>query len=422
MVYDLHAQKLAVKTIGTVESNLKYDSINYNDPITVGVMQWYGTRAAGLLTRIRDTNPSTWVGVAATLVTDLAAQPSNDGPFWTTRYLTRTEGESLASVLLTNQGLQNDQAFDDLIPYKAAAERAGIDPDTNTQTLLFFFTMYHQSPRRALEVIAAAGPGADLERVHAVSLNNSVLKNYRTRYNQAKALIIANDITGIDDPGSPSPPPETGGDFDGGDSRVYGDIKYLEITGDTIFVHTKTGILQALPNGSGRYVLSLDKNTGAPVPPPPDNPDPTVPPSADTQAKRLALVEFLTTKLDRYAYSQGPRRLNPESGMYTDCSGLVYYAYQQVLGKVIGTYTGSQYTQGRLIQKGSGSHNLALLEPGDLIFYNWSGGRPTVDHVEMYVGNGKIVGHGGPDDGPDISDAQAMATRAVNWYIRRHVE
>lgn len=47
MTYDLEAQKLAVKAIGTVESNLKYDSINYNDPITVGVIQWYSTRFKG---------------------------------------------------------------------------------------------------------------------------------------------------------------------------------------------------------------------------------------------------------------------------------------------------------------------------------------------------------------------------------------
>lgn len=54
-MWDADAKKLAIKAIATVESNLRYDAINYNDPITVGISQWYGTRAAHLLMQIRTT-------------------------------------------------------------------------------------------------------------------------------------------------------------------------------------------------------------------------------------------------------------------------------------------------------------------------------------------------------------------------------
>lgn len=42
----------AMYVIGEVESNWNWTAVNYNDPITIGMMQWYGTRAAALLTSL----------------------------------------------------------------------------------------------------------------------------------------------------------------------------------------------------------------------------------------------------------------------------------------------------------------------------------------------------------------------------------
>ena len=53
MAWDATAKKVAVKAIGQVESSMNYAAINYNDPITVGLAQWYGTRAAAILNRMR---------------------------------------------------------------------------------------------------------------------------------------------------------------------------------------------------------------------------------------------------------------------------------------------------------------------------------------------------------------------------------
>ena len=48
MAWNTESKRLAFKAIGTVESGLRYNAVNYNDPITVGVMQWYGTRATDI--------------------------------------------------------------------------------------------------------------------------------------------------------------------------------------------------------------------------------------------------------------------------------------------------------------------------------------------------------------------------------------
>lgn len=61
-----------------------------------------------------------------------------------------------------------------------------------------------------------------------------------------------------------------------------------------------------------------------------------------------------------------------------DCSGLVYWAYQQA-GKVLPRTSRAQSTVGVPVAKSD-------LRPGDLVFYY----RP-VSHVGIYIGNGKIV-------------------------------
>ena len=43
----------ALCVIGTVESNCTWTAVNTSDPITLGIVQWYGTRTYGLLNRGR---------------------------------------------------------------------------------------------------------------------------------------------------------------------------------------------------------------------------------------------------------------------------------------------------------------------------------------------------------------------------------
>lgn len=62
-----------------------------------------------------------------------------------------------------------------------------------------------------------------------------------------------------------------------------------------------------------------------------------------------------------------------------DCSGLVQYSYAQVGIKLPRT-TSEQIKSGKRI-------SLSNAEPGDLLFYDMSGGL----HVALYVGDGRAV-------------------------------
>ena len=168
MAWDAEAKKLAVKVIGTVESNLKYDAVYYVDPITVGIMQWYGTRAANLLVQIKAT--PAWVGVASTLDSDLASHDKNDASFWTNRYLTRAEGGSLKNALTSAQGvsIQNAQTLTDFEDYRRVALKADIDVEGHTDVFIFWACMYHQSPKYSKQVLNKAGDNPSLDRLYTM--------------------------------------------------------------------------------------------------------------------------------------------------------------------------------------------------------------------------------------------------------------
>lgn len=424
-MYGDEAKKLAIKAIGTVESNLNYVSINYSDPITVGFMQWFGTRAASLLNRMKSENPSSWVGVQASINDDLDSHPASNA-WWEDRFLTRAEGESLLQVLNLNKEIQNSQAVADFEGYKNSAVTLGIDPDGNTDMMILFFSALHQSPARARRLIASIGPSSNIDRLLAALLNEEVFGKYRTRYQTVYNIIMAGDTGGTDpDPDPELPEPTPGQDSGGvGLVRTAGDIQYVRQVGGALHIHlTKGAVIIANPTQAGMYVTSEDATTGSPVPPPPDNPTPEVPvdPGGSNDAVRAALVAFMVERLNRYAYSQGGTRMEPDRNNYTDCSGLTHYAYQMVAGVEIGSYTVAQLGKGTEIQRGSGNIDESKLLLGDLILYNWRGGRDSVDHVEMYTGPNRVTGHGGPGQGPTHKTLQGMANNAINWYVKRYV-
>lgn len=262
MAYDDNARKLAVKVIGTVESDLNYSAINYADPITVGIMQWYGTRAAGILRRMKTENPSAWYGVEPTINNQLDIIDPSD-PWWNNRRLTQAEGESLRGSLSRNQDIQNLQASEDLEVYKDVAISYGFDPETNTQTVIFFFTMHHQGPQYALEVVQTLDTTATLDQIHAATLAHPVLGQYGHRYNSARDLILAGDVSGVDPIPAPVPDP----------TQPNGNARFIRTAGDILLVKFTDGEdVQFYPNGRGYWTPR--KALDAPPPPTPEQPAP----------------------------------------------------------------------------------------------------------------------------------------------------
>ena len=95
---------------------------------------------------------------------------------------------------------------------------------------------------------------------------------------------------------------------------------------------------------------------------------------------------------------------DPSVGL--DCSGLVQRVYGD-LGIDLPRTSSQQATAGRPVA------SLAEARPGDLVFFDHSPSRPGIDHVGIYVGDGKMIA--APQAG-EVVEVQDVGTPAV---IRR---
>ena len=426
MTWDANSKKLAIKTIGTVESNMKYDSIYYADPITIGIMQWYAGRAVNILNQLK-TN-ALYSAIDASLRNDLTAHPDpdRDWSWWSNRYLTKSEGSSLKPLLASSQGVQvqNAQTLTDLAAYEVTAKAAGLDPETNTNAFIFWCVMHHQSPRQAKLILNSAGGSSSLDRLYSYAMNNAVFSKYKSRYQTAKTIILSGDSSGVPDFGVDPTPDEEGGD-DGADVEIDGNINYLEIVGNCIHVHTKTGVLVCYPTGGNLFLPNkFSESNGAG---PGIVVDPITPPPGTPSEKLVEVVKWMTDRIGRFRYSQGAGRLDPDKSGVGDCSSTVRRAYLDKAGVTLNGNTRSQQKDGRVVwDNEKGPHNIqvpeSVLQLGDLIYYKRGPGR-QVSHVEMYKGNGEIIGHGGGPNGtrngPTI--ASLSSTKSCYTLIVRRI-
>lgn len=114
---------------------------------------------------------------------------------------------------------------------------------------------------------------------------------------------------------------------------------------------------------------------------------PTLPPSqstAPTSAEQGNEIVMFAMNLMGSGYKFGGS--NPESGL--DCSGMVSYIYQQVLGLQLPHNAAQIARAGKEISP-------AELSPGDLVFFN-TRGRPF-SHVGIYIGDDRFIHAPGQD-------------------------
>lgn len=120
------------------------------------------------------------------------------------------------------------------------------------------------------------------------------------------------------------------------------------------------------------------------------------------------IVNWCAANAGKFPYSQTGDRLHPETSGITDCSGLAAAAYRIVAGLDIGTYTDNEINTGSAVfgtDENSVNRAQSLLQPGDLVFYQWRGhdGGPYWDHVEVYAGSGQLWSQSGdPLYGPKL--------------------
>lgn len=413
----------AMYVIGEVESNWDWTSVNYNDPITIGMMQWYGTRAAALLNRVKDEMPAAYVQLASSLRSDLESHVASAG-YWDTRYLTKAEGNSIITVFKEEQNhvIQENQAIADFEGYIATLEGWGMS-QSYPKPLIFAMSMYHQSPASAGQVIATAGGSADLDRIYGVCMNHGVLGQYRNRYNTVYQRL--KDWDGESNPpdfGQSGDVDTTPGGNEPGIDTEASKLGYIIQNGDTLILYGRDeyakGVIfypasgQVWINGynaNGTDIGGGNEGGGS---------------ESGSEAQN-AICELYRSWLDRFAYSQGAGRLDPISSGYGDCSSTVWFAYQQVAGIDVGTWTGAMAGKGTKIASGYSGDNLPIedMEPADLVLIMWNGWNGSFDHVELYMGNNELWGHGGPDYGPDqtTTDARNYPRYMYYWEVRRYL-
>lgn len=134
--------------------------------------------------------------------------------------------------------------------------------------------------------------------------------------------------------------------------------------------------------------------------------------SSGLTKKEKALVGTMYSIENKDQYSQDSNlRLQVGKG-WGDCSSTVQWVYKTALGIDPGSWTGAQIQQGKVVDSGGDIPNEANLRPGDLLFYGPGGGSREVTHVEMYMGNGEIMGHGS-GTGPHRGQITSRAGRFV---------
>lgn len=413
----------AMYVIGEVESNWNWTAVNYNDPITIGMMQWYGTRAAALLNRIKNEMPTAYGQLAASLRSDIESHDAGS-TWWTSRYLNRDEGNSIITVFQDeeNHVIQENQAIADFEGYITTLENWGMS-QSYPKPLIFAMSMYHQSPASAGQVIATAGGSADLDRIYGVCMNHGVLGQYRNRYNTVYQRL--KDWDGESNPpdfGQSGDVNTTPGGNTPGISTEKSKLGYIIQNGDTLILYGRDeyakGVIfypasgQVWINGynaNGTDIGGGNEGGGS---------------ESGSEAQN-AICELYRSWLDRFAYSQGAGRLDPISSGYGDCSSTVWFAYQQVAGIDVGTWTGAMAGKGTKIASGYSGDNLPIedMKPADLVLIMWNGWNSSFDHVELYMGNNELWGHGGPDYGPDqtTTDARNYPRYMYYWEVRRYL-
>lgn len=413
----------AMYVIGEVESNWNWTAVNYNDPITIGMMQWYGTRAAALLNRIKNEMPTAYGQLASSLRSDIESHDAGS-TWWTSRYLNRDEGNSIITVFQDeeNHVIQENQAIADFEGYITTLEKWGMS-QSYPKPLIFAMSMYHQSPASAGQVIATAGGSADLDRVYTLCMNHGVLGQYRNRYNTVYQRL--KDWDGESNPpdfGQSGDVDTTPGGNEPGISTEESKLGYIIQRGNLLILYGKGEYAKGVtfyPAGTQKWINGYNAN-GTDISGGNEGGG-----SESGSEAQNAICELYRSWLDRFAYSQGAGRLDPISSGYGDCSSTIWFAYQQVAGIDVGTWTGAMAGKGTKIAGGYSGDNLPIedMQPADLVLIMWNGWNGSFDHVELYMGNNELWGHGGPGYGPDqtTTDARNYPRYMYYWEVRRYL-
>lgn len=145
--------------------------------------------------------------------------------------------------------------------------------------------------------------------------------------------------------------------------------------------------------------------------------------------KRSLAVQYMEDRIKKNDYTQGSKRTylfgypdnvpgNRTQPGYSDCSAAAMKAIKAAAGINIGSNTSAQINnrdKGLVVDETTGFYpDLDKLLPGDCLYFKGNASHPLdVGHVEMYMGNGKCIGHGS-GKGPTIKNVKDYCKSRAN--------
>lgn len=170
-----------------------------NGALSIGKIQWHGSRARDLLNRIKGKNPDLTKNI---LTKSIYNNLDSSDEYWSTKTLTDSEAAAISKLLNTAEGksAQDEQSKIDVGGYINIGKGLGI---TDNQALVYFADLYNQSPANAKKIVKAAGggKGLSLDELHEAALANSVMGKYKDRrkktYNSCKKIAAGTDNNAV---------------------------------------------------------------------------------------------------------------------------------------------------------------------------------------------------------------------------------
>lgn len=168
-----------------------YGSVNADDngAVSVGKVQWHGTRALNLLKTICKTESRAATILGAALYREITTAAD-----WGTRTVTAAEKTVISALLTTASGkaAQDDLAEANVTAYVDHGIKLGIE---DPKALVYFADLENQGGAGASKRVAAAAGTVTLSSIHDAALADRVMGRYSNRRNNVYSKANAVNFT-----------------------------------------------------------------------------------------------------------------------------------------------------------------------------------------------------------------------------------
>lgn len=433
MAWTNNQNMFCMYVICEVESGWNWAATNRQDAITLGIGQWWGTRAAGLMDRLRNQAPTSYAKLSSRLRTKL----ESDGPSsqsWTGFYLNQEDSRSWADSAEDSENHQIQQTLflEDIEGYKTTLASWGLDVENNVKATIYWMSAYHQNPSFCNNVMGAVGDNTNLSTIRSGILSHRILGQYPNRYNTIYERLTAWD--GV------SAPPDFGqvDEFQEGLSptaqgsnmaQPVTGIRYLQRRGDNIMVFSEDypqGMMCVKTNGD--LWVPFTSNTQVEMP----NTEEGITGGSPSLFEQCKQTWIDWANAGGFGYGgDGASDKYPETSGNTSCAACIWAALNKHNSDIcdwMAIYCPDLQKQGKLIYHTTGYNDIRVpveqMLPGDLILMDY-GGNGRADHVDWYFGSGVVWGAGSApcphhvsDDAEHYLQGRSRSIVVELWIVR----